>query len=331
MAQSYVNSHGCSQLRITCFLLLHCYCAISLIMSDNSVLKTKRKRPSSVPGISSLALVMFMLSLLSLTFFGFKGLSKELVESSSVDVYFKDSCSDLQAKTFEQDIKKELWLKNAHLVSREEGMKQMFDRYDDPFMQYVEVAALPLSLELYIKAENATPEFIEKTASSIKQHPLVESVIYQKNLMQSVNKNIKRIELTLFVLTGIFIIIAIGLINNSTRLNIFADRFIIKSMQLVGATHGFIIKPIIVKFLGYAAIAFPISLILLIAALQGALFFVWPEASYLGAMAEITAYVNPVQAAAALLFSFACGIIIASGSAWFSTRKYLRTKIENLY
>lgn len=294
---------------------------------ESSEVKTKRRRPSALPGITSLVLVMFMLGLLSLTYLGFQGLSKSLVESSSLDVYFKDSCTESQVKDLETALKKEKWYKSSHFVSREEGMKEMAQSNDSAFMQYVELNALPLSLELYFKAEFASAAQLEKVSSDLQKMQIVESVVYQKNLLESVNSNIAKIHLTLLGITLVFVIIAIGLIHNSTRLNIFANRFIIKSMQLVGATHGFIIRPIIGKFIAYALIAFPISLVMLFGALN-VIHYIW---SGFGSIAEITGFIEPLEAAICLSATLLCGILIAAGSAWFSTRKYLRSKIENLY
>ena len=296
-------------------------------MSHEIENKTKRRRPSALPGIISLALVMFMLGLLSVSYLGFQGLSKSLVESSSLDIYFKDSCTEPAVNALAQKLKQEKWFKSSRFVSREAGMKEMAETQDPAFMQYVELNALPLSLELYFKAEYATANQLERVAAELRSLDIVESVIYQKNLLESVNDNVTKIQLSILGLTLVFVIIAIGLIHNSTRLNIFSNRFIIKSMQLVGATHGFIIRPIMGKFILYAIIAFPISLILLAATLKG-MQYIWIG---FGSIAEFTEFINPVKAAICMASTAVCGILIAAGSAWFSTRKYLRSKIENLY
>ena len=296
-------------------------------MSEDFEVKTKRRKPSALPGITSLVLVMFMLGLFSLSYLGFQGLSKSLVESSSLDVYFNDSCSEAQVRELDNNLKKEKWYKASRFVSREEGMKELAETSDPAFMQYVELNALPLSLELHFKAEFATARELEMVSEKLKKMQIVESVIYQKNLMESVNDNVSKIQLTLLGITLIFVIISIGLIHNSTRLNIFANRFIIKSMQLVGATHGFIIKPIIGKFVMYAIIAFPFSLLLLFGVLKG-IHYIW---SGFGTIANVAEFINPWQALVCLSATALCGILIAAGSAWFSTRKYLRSKIENLY
>ncbi|MBL7812836.1 MAG: hypothetical protein JNL57_11480 [Bacteroidetes bacterium] len=290
-------------------------------------LRTRRKKPSALPGIMSLALVMFMLGLLGFSVLGFQGLSRSLVEGSSLDIYFRDSIPDAEVQAFETRIKKEKWLRKSHLVSREEGLKQMGDRYDDDFMQYVEASELPLSMEVYFVAEFATPDQIARTARKLETDPLVDDVVYQKNLVEAVDKNVRRIQWILAGLVVLFTFIAIGLINSSTRLSIFANRFIIKSMQLVGATNAFILRPFLLKFARYALLAIPIAAALLVGLLYGLHFF-WKE---FATIEEFAAFI-PWQKAAVV---FGCigifGILLAVVSAWFSTRKYLRSKIENLY
>lgn len=294
---------------------------------ETATIKTKRKRPSAVPGITSLALVMFMLGLFGFSVLGFHGLSQSLIESSSIDVYFRDSVQEPEVRSFMKDISRHSWLKNSKFVSREEGIRQMGDKYDEDFMQYVEVSELPLSVEIYFNASAASPESMARIAAELEKAPLVESVVYQKNLVESVNRNVQKIQWVLAGIAAIFIFIAIGLINNSTRLNIFANRFLIKSMQLVGATNGFIIRPFVWKFIRYALIAIPIAAALLFALLNG-LHFIWKE---FATIHEFTRFIDPVKAGMGFAAIGLAGIILAAISAWFSTRKYLRTKIENLY
>jgi cell division transport system permease protein len=287
----------------------------------------KRKKPSAVPSILSLALVMFMLGLLGFSVLGFNGLSKSLIEGSGIDIYFRDSVSEQTVLNFETSLKKEKWLKRTHYVSREEGLKQMGEKYDDDFMQYVEASELPLSVEVFFKAESAKPEKIAAVAREFESLEIVEDVVYQKNLVESVAANIKKVQWVLLGLVILFTLIAIGLINSSTRLSIFANRFIIKSMQLVGATNAFIIKPFLLKFLKHAFIAIPIAGLLLTGILYG-LHFVWKE---FGTIQEFAQFINWQQAIVVFLCIGIFGIILAIICAWFSTRKYLRSKIENLY
>jgi cell division transport system permease protein len=286
-----------------------------------------RKKPSAVPGITSLTLVMFMLGLFAFSVLGFEGLSRSLIEGSSMDIYFKDSVSEPEARLFSEKLKAQPWLRKMKFISREEGFKEMGEKYDNEFMDVVVADELPLSVEVYFTQEYAVPEKIEKIVAEISAHASVESISYQRNLVESINKNVRKIQWGLAGLAAVFIFIAIGLINNSTRLNIFASRFLIKSMQLVGATNNFIIRPIIMKFAGYALAAIPFAALMLYILLYG-LHYVWHE---FGTLHEFASFIHPAKAIIAFGIISISGIFLAAISAWFSTRKYLRTKIENLY
>lgn len=270
---------------------------------------------------------MFMLGLLGFSVLGFNGLSKSLIEGSGIDVYFHDTVSENSVFGFEKSLQSESWLKKTHYVSREEGFKQMGDKFDDDFLQYVKASELPLSLELFFKMEEASPEKMAEIALKLKANPLVSDVVYQKNLVESVADNIKRIQWILLGLVILFTMIAIGLINSSTRLSIFANRFLIKSMQLVGATNGFIIRPFLIKFMKHALLAVPIAGGMLLGLLYG-LHFLWKE---FVTIKEFATFINWQQAIVIFIGIAIFGIILAVICAWFSTRKYLRSKIENLY
>ncbi|MFM6181865.1 MAG: permease-like cell division protein FtsX, partial [Dolichospermum sp.] len=95
------------------------------------------------------------------------------------------------------ELKKEKWYKSSRFISREEGMKEMAASNDSAFMQYVELNALPLSLELYFKAEFASAAQLESISGRLRKLQIIESVIYQKNLLETVNSNVAKIQLTL--------------------------------------------------------------------------------------------------------------------------------------
>lgn len=275
----------------------------------------------------SIALVMFMLGLLGVTVLGFNGISRSLMEGSSVDVYFRDSVKEASVTTFKKDLEARKEVKKVVFVSREEGYKQMGETTDENFMQYVEASELPLSVEMYFNAEFASPETIAGIARELEASPLVESVMYQKNLVEKVSRNAHTIQWILLGLSVLFTLIAIGLINSSTRLNIFANRFLIKSMQLVGATNAFIVKPFILKTVYQALLAIPVAGLMLFGILYG-VHFIW---SQLASLQEFVKYINWQHASFVFAGIILFGIFLAAICAWFSTRKYLRTKIENLY
>jgi len=291
---------------------------------------TKRKKPSALPSILSLAAVMFILGLLGTTVIGFKGLGDFVIENSSIDIYFNDSISETEVISFQNKVNQKAWVKRTRFVSREQGMKEMGDRYDPEIMNYAETITLPLSVEVYPKAEFANPKFQEQVVRELKKDTAVEDVVFQKFWLETISKNIQKTEIVFAILALLFIIVSIILIQSAVRLGIFANRHTIKSMQFVGATNSFIVKPIILTFVKYALIAIPISFASLYA-------LIWQLPAILGSgdfsvmMIEFTNHIN-LQNLLLISVSIAIfGVLLAAICSWISTRKFLRTKIENLY
>ncbi len=291
---------------------------------------TKRRKPSALPSILSLTAVMLILGLFGITVIGFKGLGDYVIENSSIDIYFNDSTTEAQVIEFQKDIQKKTWIKKTRYVSREQGMKEMGDKYDPDFMNYVETITLPLSLEVYSKAEFAEPKFQNQVVLELKKNPLIEDVVFQKNWLETISKNIQKMQIIYIILTLIFIIISVVLIQSAVRLGIFANRHTIKSMQFVGATNSFIIRPIILNFVKYALIAIPIAFGLL-------WLIIWQLPDLMG-QGEFTMMIvefrNHIQMQNLFIVSVSIaifGVLLATICSWLSTRKFLRTKIENLY
>ncbi len=297
----------------------------------------KRKKPSALPGILSLAAVMFMLGLLGTSMVGFKGLGKYWLENSSIDIYFHDSVNETQVRQLETEIQKKNWVKTTKFISREQAMKEMGDKYDPDFMNFAKTVQLPLSLEIYPKSDYAKTEFISQMSNYYKANPLIEDVIFQKNWLENISENIVKIQYAIFTIAALLIFISIILIQSNVRLGIYANRHTIKSMQMVGATNSFIIRPFVLKFIQYALVAIPIAgisiwaLLWFIPSINEFTGLQISDANELNFARVIVEHINIMEliqiSAGIALF----GIILAGTASWVSTRKFLKTKIDNLY
>lgn len=294
-------------------------------MEDKSI---KRKKPSAVPGILSLASVMFILGILGTSILGFKEMGKFWLENSSIDVYFQDNIDENFVKKFQKEMSQKTWVNKTQFVSREQGIKEMGDKYDPDFMNYVESVTLPLSLEIYPKAEYANTAFLSDITHYLKKNPAVEDVVFQKNWLDAMTENIRKIQFAIGSLALILIVISMILIQSSVRLGIFANRLTIKSMQLVGATNSFIILPFIKKFIGYALIATPVAGLAIFAIFWG-IPTIWNNELQL--LKSFTEHLKIEQLIILSLAITIFGVSLAAFGSWYSTRKFLKTKIENLY
>lgn len=270
---------------------------------------------------------MFMLGLLGFSLIGFQGLSKHLMESSSIDLYFLDGTTPAQVKATEKRLQQEPWVKSTKYITPEEGLKEMGDKYDGEILAFAENIALPLSLEIYPKAEYANIAFIDKESKHLRTLPLIEDVIYQRNWVENMTANVQRLQLIFGAASVIAILIAIALIQSATRLSIFANRFLIKSMQLVGATNTFIVKPYVLNFVRHSLIAIPIAMGLLLTVFYG-LPNIFEDFAIIQ---DFTKHIAMNELLIICISVSIFGLILASFGSWLSTRRYLRTKIENLY
>jgi len=289
--------------------------------------RVKRKKPSAVPSILSLTAVMFMMGLLGTSWLAFKGLGNYWLETTSIDIYFDDDVNETFVKNFQKAVEKKPWVKSTQFVSREQAMEEMGDKYDPNFMNYVETVTLPLSIEIYPKAEYAKPDFFLELTAYFKQQENVEDVVFQQNWLELMTENLKKIQIAAGSITLILCLISIVLIQSSVRLGIFANRHTIKSMQLVGATNWFIIRPFIWKFVGYSLIAIPMSFT-----------FVWllfwgipNNTDFFPILKTINAHIDFKQLGIFSLSIAIFGVLLAAVSSWMSTLKFLKMKIENLY
>lgn len=287
----------------------------------------KRRKPSVWPSVLSLSSVMFMLGLLAFSLFGFKGLGKHLMESSSIDIYFIDGTTQAQVLQIEKKILKEPWVRKTQFISPADGIKEMREKYDPEFLSYAESISLPLSLEIYPKADYANITFIDRESKNLRTRPRVEDVIYQRNWVENMTTNVQRLQIIFAIASIISLLIAITLIQSATRLSIFANRFLIKSMQLVGATNSFIVWPYVVNFIRYSLFAIPIALGFLLMIFYG-LPYLFQEFAII---ADFTHYITASQLLLICISVSLFGLILSVISSWLSTRRYLRSKIENLY
>jgi cell division transport system permease protein len=176
-------------------------------------------------------------------------------------------------------------------------------------------------LDIYLKAEYANNADIEKFKAELLKNPLVKEVKYQKSLVDQMNENITTISLIILVFAGIFVVLSVALINNTIRLAIYSQRFLIKSMQLVGATKGFIRKPFILYGIWHGLLGGLIAVLILI----GTLSLAYKE------IPDLIILRNYTEFGLIFVVILGIGVFISGFSTFLAVNKFLRLKIYNLY
>lgn len=278
-------------------------------------------KTSSVTVIISLALVLFLLGLVGWVFINARSLVNHVKENVAVQVFLKEEASQPDAERLKKLIDAANYTKSAVFKSKEEAAKEMQEKTGDDFVAFLGFNPLPSAININLKAEYANPDSIQWIEKEIAADKSVREVVYQKVLLDNISKNTQKISAIILFFSLILVIIAVALINNTIRLSIYAKRFLIRTMYLVGATQGFIRKPFILKGIINGVIAGIIADILVVVFIVMANHFI----------PELLVVQNPNLLLILFLATITLGILISGLSAALAVRRYLRLKSEDLY
>lgn len=281
----------------------------------------RRLRSSYFTVIISISLVLFMLGILGLMLLQAKRLSNYVKENIGFSVILKEGAKEVDIVKFQKSLDAASYVKSTEYIDKERAAEELTEELGEDFVGFLGYNPLLASIEVRLNAGYANPDSLQWIEAKMMENPRVKEVFYQKDLVVLVNENIRKISIVIGVFSALLLIIAITLINNSIRLALYSKRFIIKTMQLVGATPAFIQRPFvwrgIVNGLYGAMIAISGILILLYYAQQRMpeLFDV-QDVELLGSLFGLV-----------LLLS----IIITWIATGLAVRRYLRMKTDKLY
>lgn len=262
-----------------------------------------------------------MLGLLGLIILHGKKLSDYVRENISVSVMLKPNIHDDDVKSYMQRLERTSYVKEAEFVSSQQAAKELSNELGEDFVQFLGYNPLPASIDLQLRAGYANTDSIRRIEKQLLTNSLVKEVVYQKSLIDQVNSNISKISFVILGFSMILLVISMILINNTIKLSIYAKRFLIRSMQLVGATETFIRLPFIKKSIIQGIVASVIAILLLI----GILYILRQR------MPEIIALQDVTQFAIFFAGILLLGVVLSALSTLFSVNKFLRMKIDNLY
>ncbi|MFY7743337.1 MAG: cell division protein FtsX [Flavobacterium sp.] len=271
--------------------------------------------------VLSVFLVLFLLGLLSLFVINSKKLSDDFKEEIPMSVYFKDAASDSILKAFGEKLKASAFVKTDTFVSKETAASKHKDIIGEDFMQFLGFNPLQNSYDIHLKADFVQGDSIKKIEQDFKQNKMISDIVYDKHLVDLVNDNVKKITFWMLIIAGFLALIAVLLINSSMRLSIYSNRFIIKTMQMVGATKSFIRKPFIMRSIKLGIV----GALLAILGIIGVLFYIDSNFPKLGILE------NQLMIGAVLLGVLVLGILISWFSTFFATQKFLNLRTDDLY
>ncbi len=281
----------------------------------------RRIRTSHFSTVISITLVLFMLGLLGLLLLNTKKLSDYAKENIGFSIMIKEGVKEAGIMAFIKKLDTEEYVKSTEYIPKEKAAVQLKKELGEDFIGFLGYNPLLPTIDLRLKAEYASLTSVSKIEKKLLANPEVKEVFYQKNLLEMVNQNMERISLIILGFSAVLMIIAIALINNTIRLSVYSRRFVIRTMQLVGATRGFIRRP----FIRNGIIDGFISAIVAIGLLMVVMAFLFQEIPELIQMVDLKLYI------ALIVIVLFLGILISWFCTWLSVRRYLRMKTDELY
>jgi cell division transport system permease protein len=267
------------------------------------------------------SLVLFLLGILGLVLINAKELSDYFRESLSFSVMLNDGAKEADIRMLQKDLDAKPYVKLTEYVSKEKAAAKMKEDLGEDFISFLGDNPLPSSIDVYLYAGYTSPDSVAKIEKYVLEYPFVDEVYYEESLLFLINENVRKISLFLLVLSSFLFLIAVTIINNTIRLSIYSKRFLIRTMQLVGATRSFIRKPFLIRSIYHGIIAALIAMILL----MGLLYLIETEFFRMVSMESI----NLLLVLGVVIII--AGILINVVSTYLSVNRYLSISEDKLY
>ncbi|WP_396164011.1 cell division protein FtsX [Flavobacterium sp.] len=271
--------------------------------------------------VLSIFLVLFLLGTLGLFVINSKKISDDFKENIPMTVFFNNEATDSVLSSFDLELKNAQFIKDYAFVHKDSAAKNNVDIVGKDFMEFLGFNPLQNSFDIHLKGDYVNSGSIKKIERSFRKNEMVTEIIYDKELVDLVNNNVKEISFWILVVSGVLTVVAMLLINSSLRLSVYSHRFTIKTMQMVGATKSFIRKPFIWTSIKLGLIGAGLAII----GLMGVVV-------YIDGLFPSLGIANDYTSIGIVIFGvLLIGTIITSISTYFATQRFLNLKTDDLY
>ena len=290
---------------------------------NTSFEKDQRRRliSSYFSVVLSITLVLFLLGILGVLVINTKFISDKFKEKVTLTIYLEDSTKPIEINQLKNSLSLASYIKETRFISKESAADFMKIEYGEDFLDEIGYNPLKNSIEINLLSEYVTTKRLDSISLKALDKKFVEDVKYDKDLVELMNSNVKKLSFWALIICGVFTLIAILLINSSIRLAIYSKRFSIKTMQMVGATKKFIRKPFILNNI-------KLGIIGSILAICGNIFIIYYINSY---FQELQLINDPFTLGILFLGILSVGILITWISTFIATQRFLNLKTDRLY
>ena len=284
--------------------------------------KTRRRRGLQVVTLCiSTTMVLLLLGMVVFFVLSARNLSAHMKENLTVTIMLKDSVSVNDAHLFCRELYHRPYSHDIDYISQEQAQREQVKELGSDPSEFLGFNTFPATLEIRLNADYACRDSLKWIAKELKKDERVSDLAYMEDLMDQGNVNLSRISIILLVLAILLTFVSFSLISNTVRLSIYANRFVIHTMKLVGASWGFIRRPFLRQAILVGVIAAVFANCVLGAGIYG-LYLTQP-----GIFDVVTWEVLTVTGASVLVF----GIVITALCAWLAVNKFLKMKAQELY
>lgn len=283
----------------------------------------KRRLISSyVSVIVSIGLVLFLIGMLGILVINTQKVANHFKEQIAMSIYLKDQAKEIEIDQLQKQLALAEYTKTTVYTSKEEAAEVYKRDIGEDFMEFLgDANPLPQSIDVYFKADFVNQVQLAEIARDLSEKEFVAEIIYDKPLISLLNNNIQKISFWVLVICGLFTFIAVLLINSSIRLSVYSKRFIIKTMQMVGATKSFIRRPFIWRSVKLGMIGAALAMI----GMGLVLYFL--DKTY----PDLQILVDNVVIGGLFLIVFLLGVLITWLSTFLATQRFLNLKTDELY
>ncbi|MCQ2203918.1 MAG: permease-like cell division protein FtsX [Bacteroidales bacterium] len=288
---------------------------------QNNQAATRKLRSSYFTTTISISLVLFLLGMIGLLLLNANRLSNYVKENLGLMVMIENDAKEAEVKRIEKTLSASPMVKSVTYLDKESAAEQLKAELGEDFVDFVGYNPLLSSIDVKLYADFATEEGMKQIETLVIEYPEVKEVHYQKDMVNLIHENVNIISMVLLAFSGLMLIVAITLINNTVRLMVYSKRFLIRTMQLVGATNGFIRRPFVGQSVAQGLIGGFIANLLL----AGVIYLSTRELS------GVIGFDNIMVVVVLFAIVFIIGIIITLISTLVSVNRYLSIRTADLY
>ncbi len=276
---------------------------------------------SSASVVISLSLVLFVVGLLGLVLINAQRLSDYVKENIGFTIMLEDGVTEIETIKFQKELDASNFAKSTTFITKEQATENLKNDLGEDFVEFLGYSPLLTSIDVKLNANYANTDSLQQITSELNNNPVVFEAYYQKDLVEKLNKNVNKLSFFLLMFCVLLFFIAFALINNTIRLSVYAKRFLIRTMRLVGATNNFIQKPFLIKGIYQGVYSALFAIFMLIGAIQ----------LVQGDTADMLNIDDLKIIGIVFLLIFISGMIISLFSTFFAVRKYIKLNEHELY